>query len=51
MPHVIQRSQGCALSYEDITHYRRVVAVVAETIAPMERIDGAIEADDGWPIV
>lgn len=43
--------KGRALSYEDITHYRRVVAALAATITLMERIDEAIEAGGDWPIV
>ncbi len=42
--------KGRALSYEDINHYRRVVAALAETIALMERIDGVIEDGGGWPM-
>ncbi|MGB8343587.1 MAG: type ISP restriction/modification enzyme [Ktedonobacteraceae bacterium] len=43
--------KGRALSYEDVTHYRRVVAALAETITLMERIDATIEACGGWPMV
>ncbi len=38
------------LSYEDISHYRRVVAALAETITLMEQIDAAIEEHGGWPL-
>jgi HD superfamily phosphodiesterase len=43
--------KGRALSYEDINHYRRVVAALAETIALMEQIDAVIAEHGGWPIV
>ncbi len=39
-----------ALSYEDIKHYQRMVAALAETIILMEQIDEAIEDQGGWPI-
>lgn len=42
--------KGRTLSYEDITHYRRIVAALAETIALMERIDAAVDEYGGWPI-
>ena len=38
------------LSYEDITHYRRICAVLAETPRVMARIDEAIESHGGWPL-
>jgi Type ISP C-terminal specificity domain len=38
------------LSYEDIKHYQRIVAALAETILLMEQIDEAIEDQGGWPI-
>ena len=37
-------------AYEDLVHYQRVVAVLAETIALMHEIDMAIETHGGWPI-
>ncbi|MGB8346330.1 MAG: type ISP restriction/modification enzyme [Ktedonobacteraceae bacterium] len=43
--------KGRVLSYEDINHYRRVVAALAETITLMEQIDAAIEEHGGWPLV
>jgi type ISP restriction-modification system protein len=42
--------KGRVLSYEDIQHYQRVVAALAETIELMEQIDVAIEEHGGWPI-
>ena len=39
-----------ALSYEDITHYRGICAVLAETPRVMSRIDEAIEICGGWPL-
>ena len=38
------------LSYEDITHYRRICASLAETPQVMARIDEAIESHGGWPL-
>jgi Type ISP C-terminal specificity domain len=38
------------LSYEDIKHYQRIVAALAETILLMEQIDEAIEDQGGWPV-
>lgn len=42
--------KGRQLSHDDIRHYQRVVAALAETIALMERVDEAIEDCGGWPI-
>jgi predicted helicase len=42
--------KGRVLSYEDIKHYQRIVAALAETITLMEQIDEAIEVHGGWPI-
>ncbi len=42
--------KGRVLSYEDIQHYQRVVAALAETIELMGQIDAAIEEHGGWPI-
>jgi hypothetical protein len=38
------------LSFDDIAHYQRVCAALAETPQLMARIDGAIESHGGWPI-
>ncbi len=42
--------KGRVLTFEDIQHYQRVVAALAETIELMGRIDVAIEEHGGWPI-
>ena len=42
--------KGRVLSYEDIAHYRRVCAALAETPRVMARIDEAIESNGGWPL-
>ncbi len=42
--------KGRTLSYEDIQHYQRIVAALAETITLMEKIDETIEEHGGWPI-
>jgi predicted helicase len=41
--------RGRTLSDADILHYRRIVVVVAETIALMEQIDEVIDEHGGWP--
>ena len=42
--------KGRQLSYEDLTHYQRIVAALDETIDLMAEIDAAIEQHGGWPI-
>ena len=42
--------KGRTLSFEDIRHYQRIVAALAETITLMERIDEVIEEHGGWPL-
>ena len=42
--------KGRRLSYNDITHYQRIVAALGETIRLMAEIDGVIEAHGGWPL-
>ena len=42
--------KGRLLTYDDITHYQRIVAVLAETIRLMAVVDEAIAAHGGWPI-
>jgi hypothetical protein len=39
--------RGRTLSYDDLTHYQRVVAALAETMQIMEQIDEAI---GGFPL-
>jgi len=43
--------KGRQLTYDDITHYQRIVAVLAETIRLMAVIDETINRHGGWPIV
>jgi predicted helicase len=43
--------KGLKLSFEDIRHYQRIVAALAETITLMEQIDKVIDAHGGWPIL
>lgn len=38
------------LSYNDITHYRRICAALAETRQIMQRIDQEIDSHGGWPL-
>src|SRR6185437_6513808 len=42
--------KGRTLSFEDIQHYQRAVAALAETITLMEQVDEAIEGCGGWPV-
>ena len=38
------------LSYGDVTHYRMICSVLAETPRIMGRIDEAIDSNGGWPL-
>jgi predicted helicase len=42
--------KGRTLTYEDITHYRNVVAALGETLRLMSAIDAEIEQRAGWPL-
>ncbi|MEI8171895.1 MAG: type ISP restriction/modification enzyme [Deltaproteobacteria bacterium] len=42
--------KGRPLTYDDITHYQRVVAALAETIRHMAAIDETIDTHGGWPV-
>jgi predicted helicase len=42
--------KGRVLNHEDLTHYRRVVAALGDTIRLMAEVDAAIEAAGGWPL-
>jgi len=42
--------QGRTLSFDDIKHYQRIVAALAETIILMEHIDATIDEHGGWTI-
>jgi len=42
--------KGRILSFDDIKHYQRIVAALAETISLMDKIDEKIEEYGGWPI-
>ena len=42
--------KGRTLSYDDLAHYRRVVAALAETIHLMADIDAVIDQHGGWPL-
>ena len=41
---------GRKLSYDDLTHYQRIVVALRETIRIMGEIDEVIEEHGGWPI-
>ncbi|MEK6336327.1 MAG: type ISP restriction/modification enzyme, partial [Acidobacteriota bacterium] len=43
--------KGRKLTYDDLTHYQRIVSALNETIRMMSEIDTAIDAHGGWPIV
>jgi len=42
--------KGRRLSYDDLTHYQRVVSALRDTIDIMAEIDEAIEEHGGWPL-
>jgi predicted helicase len=42
--------KGCQLSCNDINHYQRIVAALAETITLMRKIDEVIDNHGGWPM-
>ncbi len=42
--------KGRTLTYDDLIHYKRIVAALAETIRLMAEIDTAIESHGGFPI-
>lgn len=42
--------KGRTLSYDDLEHYRRIVAALGEPIRLMSVIDAAIDSHGGWPI-
>ena len=42
--------KGRQLTYDDLTHYHRVVSALAETMRLMNEIDETINAHGGWPI-
>jgi predicted helicase len=42
--------RGRVLSFDDIRHYQRIVAALAETITLLTNIDEVIEEYGGWPI-
>jgi hypothetical protein len=42
--------KGRQLTYDDITHYQRIVAALGETIRLMAEIDRIINIHGGWPL-
>jgi len=42
--------KGRELTFDDLDHYQRVVAALAETIRLMSEIDAEIEKHGGWPL-
>jgi predicted helicase len=42
--------KGRTLSYDDIEHYEKTIAALADTAALMEQVDAAIEEHGGWPL-
>ena len=42
--------KGRELSYDDIAHYQRICAALAETPTLMSQIDETIDAHGGWPL-
>ena len=48
-PGWLKDRKGRTLSKDDLTHYRKVVVALSETIRLMAEIDRVIEAHGGWP--
>ena len=42
--------KGRVLSQADIDHYQQIVSILSETISLMDKIDGVIEENGGWPL-
>ena len=42
--------KGRKLEFNDIKHYQRIVAALAETITLMQQIDEVIDEYGGWPM-
>ena len=42
--------KGRKLTYDDLTHYQRIVSALSETIRLMSEIDVAIDGHGAWPI-
>lgn len=42
--------KGRTLSFDDIQHYRSIVAALGETMRLMSAVDEAINAQGGWPL-
>lgn len=45
----LESREGRTLSTDDIAHYEKVIAAIAETIRLMKEIDEVIKAHGGWP--
>jgi len=43
--------RGRKLSFDDISHYQKVVVALGETVRIMQEVDKVINAHGGWPIV
>jgi hypothetical protein len=41
--------KGRTLSQDDISHYRKMIVAVSETIRLMQEIDAAVDRHGGWP--
>jgi predicted helicase len=42
--------KGRKLSYDDLEHYKYIVAAISETIKLMDQIDKTVDSHSGWPI-
>ncbi|MCI0491033.1 MAG: N-6 DNA methylase [Blastocatellia bacterium] len=42
--------RGRKLTYDDLTHYQRIVSALSETIRLMAEIDSSVDEHGGWPI-
>lgn len=47
MPEMAQSRKGKTLTYDELTHYQKVVVALKETIQLMVEIDEVIP---GWPV-
>lgn len=44
------RAGGPPLSADDLSHYRRLVGALLDTLALMRRLDDLVDAHGGWPL-
>ena len=42
--------QGRQLTYDELTHYQKIIVALRETIRIMQEIEKTIDAHGGWPL-